>query len=457
MFNQKNNIALIDDYGKKITYQKLRKYTKMISKLFMYRDIIILKNNNSIEFVLFYLAALRKNCVVLLVSENCDESIIERYCVLYNINYYINISNNINYSNDNDYFNELLHCVKLKNKKRIKCNNELILLLPTSGSTGSNKLVRISKNNLKSNTKSICKYLNIKSSDIAVTSLPINYTYGLSIINTHLYKNATVYVTKHLPYTKEFWDKVCEYKVTTFSGVPYIYEMLMKLNKEIMKIESIKTFTVAGGKMNPREERFYSDCAIKYKKNLIIMYGQTEATARISYRPKEKLLEKKQSAGIAIPGGKVWIEDENGIIQDIPYTIGEIVYEGDNVSMGYAFCKEDLLKGYEWGNILHTKDKGYIDQDGYIYVLGRMDRVVKLNGNRIDLNELEKILRKKYYGYEFKCNIEKCFDKYISKRIKIEFKIKSKIREYSVEDIRNYIKNRINISGKFFQIIKVSD
>ena len=135
--------------------------------------------------------------------------------------------------------------------------------------------------------------------------------------------------------------------------------MLMKLNKEIMKVESLKTYTVAGGKMNPREERFYSDCAIKYKKNLIIMYGQTEATARISYRPKEKLLEKKQSAGIAIPGGKVWIEDENGIIQDIPYTIGEIVYEGDNVSMGYAFCKEDLLKGYEWGNILHTKDKGY--------------------------------------------------------------------------------------------------
>ena len=231
----------------------------------------------------------------------------------------------------------------------------------------------------------------------------------------------------------------------------------MKLNKEIMKVESIKTYTVAGGKMNSIEEKFYSDCAIKYKKNLIIMYGQTEATARISYRPKEKLLEKKQSAGIAIPGGKVWIEDENGIIQDIPYTIGEIVYEGDNVSMGYEFCKEDLLKGYEWGNILHTKDTGYIDQDGYIYVLGRMDRVVKLNGNRIDLNELEKILRKKFNGYEFKCNIEKCFDKYISKRIKIEFEIKSKIREYSVEDIRNYIKNRINISGKFFQIIKVSD
>lgn len=150
------------------------------------------------------------------------------------------------------------------------------------------------------------------------------------------------------------------------------------------------------------------------------MYGQTEATARISYRPQESLLTKKGSVGISIPKGRMWIENSRGQIIDKPYIEGEIMYQGENVAMGYAYNCRDLAKGYEWQDILHTKDMGYKDEEGYFYVVGRNDRCVKLNGNRIDLEDIENQLVHKHQGYSFKCSIEKCMDLNIQKRLKIE-------------------------------------
>ena len=262
--------------------------------------------------------------------------------------------------------------------------------------------------------------MDITKCDKAITSLPMNYTYGLSVLNSHLYAGGTILLTDKPVYSNDFWRFFSKYSGTFFAGVPYTFEVIRKLKLWKDNINSLRMFTVAGGKIESIDEEYFSIYAKTYKKIFLVMYGQTEATARISYRPQESLLTKKGSVGISIPKGRMWIENSRGQIIDKPYIEGEIMYQGENVAMGYAYNCRDLAKGYEWQDILHTKDMGYKDEEGYFYVVGRNDRCVKLNGNRIDLEDIENQLVHKHQGYSFKCSIEKCMDLNIQKRLKIE-------------------------------------
>lgn len=177
--------------------------------------------------------------------------------------------------------------------------------------------------------------------------------------------------------------------------------------------------TVAGGKIGITEEQYFIEYAKTNRKKFIIMYGQTEATARISYRPWNMAEEKSGSIGIPIPNGRMWLEDTNGNVVSKPYTQGEIIYQGKNVTMGYAYELSDLSKGDERKGILNTGDLGYIDEDNYFYIIGRGDRTVKINGHRIDLKDMEKKIEADYPEYKVVCEIEKCLDTGLHKRIKI--------------------------------------
>ena len=292
-----------------------------------------------------------------------------------------------------------------------RCHPDLALCLSTSGSTGSPKLVRLTKRNIISNAESIAEYLQIDEHERPITMLPMYYSYGLSIINSHLIKGATILLTDKTYAQREFWNFLREQQATSMSGVPYTWEMLRRLRFFRMDLPSVKTMTQAGGKLNAEVAKEYIDNAAASGKRFIVMYGQTEATARMSYLPWERASEKFASIGIPIPGGEFFLDDgktimdyglsimeddtkiENRKSKIEPVTQGELVYRGPNVSMGYAECAEDLLKGDENHGVLHTGDMARVDEDGFYYITGRKKRFVKIWGNRCNLDAVEQIVK----------------------------------------------------------------
>jgi acyl-coenzyme A synthetase/AMP-(fatty) acid ligase len=293
------------------------------------------------------------------------------------------------------------HFLKHHYEKKIKLKNELALLLPTSGSTGSSKLVRISYSNLIENARSIVKYLNINKDDVAISSLPMHYSFGLSIINSHLLMGAKIVMTDKSIMEKDFWELVKTHKVTSLSGVPYSFEMLKRLRFFTMQLPHLRMLTQAGGKLDNKLQLQFAEYCKENNKEFFVMYGQTEATARMSYLPSEMAIEKIGSIGIPIPGGEFVLINEHGEIINQPNVPGELVYRGPNVSMGYAESVEDLSKGDENIGVLYTGDIVYRDEDGYYFIVGRKNRFLKLFGNRVSLDEVEQHLKE--LGIESVC------------------------------------------------------
>jgi long-chain acyl-CoA synthetase len=265
---------------------------------------------------------------------------------------------------------------------------DLAVLLPTSGSTGSPKFVRLSAGAVVSNAASIATALSIGATDRAISSLPLHYSYGLSVLNSHLLSGACVVLTDRGPLERAFWDVVREQRCTSFAGVPYSYQLLERIGFDRFDLPSLRTMTQAGGKLDPgRVERFQGLMSSRGGR-FFVMYGQTEATARIAILPSDWLPAKLGSAGRAIPGGLLEIEVD-GVVAHDPSVTGEIVYTGPNVMMGYATGRSDLARGDELAGRLHTGDLGHLDADGCLYVSGRTKRISKVAGYRIDLDEVE--------------------------------------------------------------------
>ena len=281
-------------------------------------------------------------------------------------------------------------------------DEHLALLLSTSGSTGSPKFVRLSYENIFKNAESIGKYLDISADDKPITTLPMNYSYGLSIINSHFINGATIILTDASILKKEFWDLCRLHRVTTFGGVPFTYEMLNKLKFEEFNLPSIKKLTQAGGKLSSILSNKFAKVCNQKGIQFFTMYGQTEATARMTYLPCEKNLDKVGSIGIAIPGGELFLEDDNGNEITTPNVIGELIYKGANVSLGYADSLFDLSKKDENKGILRTGDMAYFDRDGYFFISGRIKRMIKVYGNRISLDEVEELLNE--HGHDCICS-----------------------------------------------------
>lgn len=381
----KDDLAIICDDGREITYGELSKRIIEIGQQFKSRCLIFCMCKNQPEALIGYLAFLDSGAVPLLLDASIST---EKFDQLKEI-----------YKPDYVWIDGELRRVVFKETESenegvaTQLNEKLALLLSTSGSTGSAKLVRLSKENIISNTEAIVEYLGITKQERALTVLPMHYTYGLSVIQTHLYAGACVLMTEKTVLEPEFWKFAKDKKATSMSGVPYTYEMLHRLKFISGGLgESVITMTQAGGHLSEMLQEEYARFADIHHKKFIVMYGQTEATARMSYLPSEDCLRKIGSIGIPIPGGKFEIED------------GELVYYGPNVSLGYASSKADLSLGDERNGRLETGDLGYKDADGYYFVTGRKNRFVKIRGNRVSLDECEKLLENKYeHACDFVC------------------------------------------------------
>jgi acyl-CoA synthetase (AMP-forming)/AMP-acid ligase II len=269
---------------------------------------------------------------------------------------------------------------------------DLSLLLSTSGSTGSPKFVRLARRSVESNAASICEVLAIGPKERAITSLPMHYSYGLSVLNTHLLAGASIVLTDEGLLTAGFWTTLRGLECTSMAGVPYSYQILNRLGPDRLSIPSVQTMTQAGGKLHNDLIQKFSEWMAHRAGRFFVMYGQTEAAPRISTLPHDALPVKLGSVGPPIPGGRVAIEID-GLLTTEPYQTGELVYSGPNVMMGYATSRADLASGDVLGGQLHTGDLAYLDEHGYIYLAGRSRRDAKVFGLRINLDEVENMLR----------------------------------------------------------------
>jgi long-chain acyl-CoA synthetase len=265
----------------------------------------------------------------------------------------------------------------------IALSPELGLLLSTSGSTGSPKLVRLSYAALQANATSIAAFLELGAGERALTVLPPYYSYGLSVLNSHLAAGAALVLRDLSVLNPDFITTIRRHEVTSLSGVPYIYQMMHRTGFQKQDLPSLRTLTQAGGRLDDRLTQAFGQLARERGWRFFVMYGQTEATARISFVPPPRQLDKIGSIGIPIPNGALSVDPANG----------ELVYRGPNVMMGYAVEREHLAGGDELNGELRTGDLGRCDEDGYYYVVGRLKRFVKLAGNRVSLDEVEALLQ----------------------------------------------------------------
>ncbi len=281
-------------------------------------------------------------------------------------------------------------------------NPHLCLLASTSGSTGSPKFVRQSISNVLSNTKSITEYLSLSAKDSAITSLPLHYTYGMSLVNCQIAVGGAISLTDKSFVQKDFWLQLREHNVSVLAGVPYTFEMMDRLRVFRKDLPSVTKLLQAGGKLSEPLQSKVAEYSRSFGKEFFVMYGQTEATTRMSFLPPGMCLSKIGSIGIAIPGGSFSIIDDNGNDCE-DEQVGELLYHGPNVTLGYAESRDDLSKGDDWQGLLSTGDLASRDADGYYYIRGRIKRIVKHFGLRVNLDEVEKILKKQFEKHMLAC------------------------------------------------------
>lgn len=398
-FKNFDNIALINEDNLFLTYSQLNKKVIEFSNFFECRHLVFIIGENDVETIVSYLSSLDYGMVPLLLSAKIDINQLKNLIKIYKPKYIFQKFGECPYEKYSLESSYLGYALFVNDKKDdINLHPDLALLLTTSGSTGSPKLVRLTKKNLISNARSISSYLGITSKDRAITSLPFNYSYGLSVINSHFISGGSIVLSNSSMIEGNFWHLINNHSVTSLAGVPYNYEMILKLGFDRLKISSIRIMTQAGGKLDADKiHEIYRSANLK-KIKFYSMYGQTEATARISYLSPKNILKKKGSIGKVIPDGKLWIEDKYGKLIDQCNKVGELVYSGENVSMGYAESSNDLEKGDINKGILKTGDLAQFDSDGFFYIKGSCNRFLKIFGNRISLDSIEEIIAKK--GFE---------------------------------------------------------
>ena len=362
--------------AQRLSYRDLAaRVDAMTARLGSARRLLLLSGRNDLDTLVAYLAALQGGHPVILTGEDQDDRL-----------------RDIVASYDPDVVLSPGDGGQLLVERRAVSTHELhpdlALLLSTSGSTGSPKLVRLSHANLAANAASIAEFLDIRDSDRAPTSLPLHYSYGLSVVNSHLLRGATLVLTDLSVVDACFWDLFRSAGATSLAGVPYTFDLLDRVGFADLELPTLRYLTQAGGRLAPEQVRRYAELGQRRGFDLFVMYGQTEATARMAYLPPDLAAEHPQAIGVAVPGGSFRLRPIGGTAD--PAT-GELVYSGANVMLGYARSAADLTLG-RTVHELRTGDLARRTESGLYEIVGRLDRHAKLFGLRIDLDRVERTL-----------------------------------------------------------------
>ncbi len=272
----------------------------------------------------------------------------------------------------------------------VAINPAVQLLLSTSGTTGSRKYVRLSRHAIVANASQIAKALAIDEHSVGIAHLPLHYSYGLSVVTSHLAAGGRVCFINDSITSPSFWSKIGTAGGSHFPGVPFHYAALARLGLG-MAPECVKVFTQAGGALDLRLQTKMHGLATERGGRFFVMYGQTEASPRMATLQHADFCRKAGSVGVALANGGLSIVDDKGLALP-PDAIGTVVYEGPNVMLGYAMSRSDLGKGDEMKGRLETGDLGRLDDEGFLYLSGRTKRFAKIAGYRLGLDEIEQEL-----------------------------------------------------------------
>lgn len=386
--------AIKDAYGNEFSYEYLGNLAEEYKAVMKGRTLVMILCDYEMDTVAFYYCMLANHIVPILVDAQLDTEMIEQLAERYKPQYIwkpVDGKSKIVLKRGG-------HMLIETNNETPDLHDDLALLLTTSGSTGSPKLVRLSYNNVYSNAQNGAKHLQVQADDITITTLPFYYCYGLSIMHIHWHMGAAVCITKQPITSSQFWSFLKESKATNFVTVPYHYEILGRINFIEQDYPALRFITEGGGKLSKELQSSYGKALADKNIRFYILYGQTEGTALLSGIPYDKVLDRLESVGTAFPATKAEVRSAN---ED---SIGELVFQGQSVSMGYAEKEEDLIKGDENQGVLYTGDLAYMDEEGYIYLKGRKKRFVKILGARVSLDEMENIIRMRYTEAEIVCS-----------------------------------------------------
>ena len=433
--NFKNKVAFFDDI-EKVKYSDILNYSIRLKKIFNKNSLVLLVISNSLESLKIYSSLLQINVTTIIIDESLGKKYIFDLIKKYKVNYLISPRKFINISKEKIFLNdESNYLILKKNEFKHKINKKNLILLPTSGTTANPKFVRLSAENLNFNSKKIIESLSLKKSEVAYTSLPAGFAFGLSVINTHLTIGAKIFVSKASVVEKQFWENLTKYKITSLYGVPSMFKFIC-VSRLYHKIPTqVKYLAQAGGKL---EKKYIEELIIFSKKNdkkFYLMYGQTEASPRISSFNIMKNIKKKLSIGKPFKQTSIELIDNN---KTKGFRDKEIVFFGKNVCLGYSKNLKDLKKGDVNYGKLYTGDVGFKDKDGFYYITGRVKRFAKIHGLRIDLDDIENFLKdKKITSQAIIANDFLKIDLQKKNQIDKERKILSK--EYGIN--KNYIKS----------------
>jgi long-chain acyl-CoA synthetase len=386
----------VDDAGGQLNLWTLEAVAGDFAQYVPARALVLLLAENTVGALAGYLACLQRRAVPLLLGASTDRGFVGRLLEQYGAPY-VWLPTALAAELEGEQLMEALgFCLVRCPVEGTAVHPELSLLLPTSGSTGSPKLVRHSYGNLASSARNVARFFGLGPDDRPVAGLPLYFTMGLSVVTSHLHVGATVLLTRATVTEANFWSFVKEQRASSFTGVPYSFEMLHRLRFTRMDLPDLRVLSQGGGKLREPVFRAFAEHARESGRRFFATYGQTEGTARMAYLDPAHACERIGSIGQAIPEGRFSLIDEAGAEQTGREATGELVYAGPNVTLGYAFERADLLKGDERGGVLPTGDLARRDADGFYYIVGRKSRFLKLYGLRISLDEIEQIVKRAF-------------------------------------------------------------
>ena len=396
------SLAAIDDAGGRLTYGDLVALRAALSGCLQERELVFCLCENRVGALAGFLALYDCKDVCLLLSASIDKGLLSTLCETYHPSYFWmpeSKAPELNYEIVY-HFKDFVLCKT--GSQAPQMHPDLSMLMTTSGTTGSPKLVRHKYGNIEHNAKNVAKVFGWTPVEHGIIDLPMQYTMGLNVINSHLYAGATVLLVAANLMSPKFWSFVKEQEGTNFTGVPFSYEILNRLRFSRMDLPHLTTMAEGGGKLSDKLFTTFANYAAENGKRFFATFGTTETAARLAYLPPECATTHVGSIGKAIPDGRLMLVDENGQEIHCVDVEGELRYEGPNVTMGYGTCMADLLKGDEFQGIYETGDIAKKDADGFFYIVGRKKRFLKLFGLRVSLDQSEKIISE-YFGIECAC------------------------------------------------------
>jgi len=344
----RDGVAVIYD-GRELSFRELKAMGEKLISGIAPRSVKFIKASTSPETVALFAACINNGIVPLMLPEKIDQGLYDKLQATYS---------------------------------DASVHEDLALLLSTSGSTGSPKLVRTSYANLEADCKFAAEDHRLSAGDRFMIPLPLCYAFGIQVMGACLKVGATMVISSEGVIDPGFGDVVESAKATHFVGVPYMYEMLDRTGFFERKFPALRNLSISGGALGPALRRKYAEWAHGEGKIFCEIYGQTETLAYMAKLETNEHLDRIGSIGQASSGGHFTVKDDGGL-----------VYHGPIVAMGYAYSREDLLKGDEWKGVRETGDMATIDADGYVTLTGRASRFIKIFGNRVSLQEVENIVK----------------------------------------------------------------